>query len=224
MWIGYDAPSDTMRDFPRVGFEGAAREGGERLSEYVDGLRATDTGTQAHLTVVGHSYGSTATAHAATDAGLAADDIVLVGSPGAGGGVDHASDLGVGADHVWAGNNSRDGVAQLADDGWIGGGTLFGAGLGNDVAEDDFGANRFRAELTTRNENTNLSDAHENYFKPGSESLYNIAQIVVGDYDQVVAADHTYDPFWRSPVDPEWDRTPENYDKWLHTQRKRWDR
>lgn len=208
MWIGYDAPNNVDQDAISVLNEGPATNGGELLSRYVDGLRASDSGAQAHLTVVGHSYGSTTTAHAATDAGLAADDIVLVGSPGAGGGVDHASDLGVGAEHVWAGNNSRDLVAAAADNGWFGAGTIFGAGLGNDVGEEEFGANRFQAESPTRNDDFRNFDDHVKYFDPGGEALFNIGQIVVGDYDEVVAAGQTYDPLLFPPQDPEWDRTP----------------
>ncbi|MFC8192156.1 alpha/beta hydrolase [Cellulomonas sp. NPDC057328] len=206
MWIGYDAPSDW--DSLTVAQEARATEGGERLARYVEGLRASREGSPAHLTVVGHSYGSTTTAHAASDHGLAADDIVLVGSPGAGGGVDHASDLGVGADHVWSGNNSHDPVAMLADNGWVGGGTLGGAGMGNDVAEDDFGANRFRAESTTRGTGWDPFADHTKYFDQGTESIFNIGQIVVGDYDEVLRAEHTYDPWWWDPVDPERDREP----------------
>ncbi|QCB94389.1 alpha/beta hydrolase [Cellulomonas shaoxiangyii] len=206
MWIGYDAPSDW--DSASVAGEGRAIDGGEALARYVDGLRASRDGSPAHLTVVGHSYGSTTTGHAASDHGLAADDIVLVGSPGAGGGVDHASDLGVGADHVWAGNNSRDPVAGLADNGWLGGHTLFGAGLGNDVGEDDFGANRFDAESTTRGEGLDPFADHTKYFDEDTEALFNIGQIVVGDYDEVLGADHKYDPWYRGPVDPEYDRDP----------------
>ena len=222
MWIGYDAPNDWFKDVGRVAFEGAATDGGELLARYVDGLRATDTGAQAHLTVVGHSYGSTTTAHAASDVGLAVDDIVLVGSPGAGGGVDHASDLGVGADHVWAGNNSRDPVAALADQGWVGLGTVFGAGLGNSITEDEFGANRFRAESTTRNDWVRNFDDHVKYFDQGSESLYNIAHIVVGEYDGVAGAEHTYDPLVLPPQDPEASRTPESMKKWWKNETERW--
>lgn len=221
MWIGYDAPNNGADVFG-VAAEGAATRGGELLSRYVDGLRATDTGAEAHLTVVGHSYGSTTTAHAASDHGLAADDIVLVGSPGAGGGVDHASDLGVGADHVWAGNNSRDPVAALADQGWVGLGTVFGGGLGNSITEDEFGANRFRAESTTRNDWVRNFDDHVKYFDQGSESLYNIAHIVVGEYDGVAAAEHTYDPLVLPPQDPEASRTPESMKKWWDDETERW--
>lgn len=210
MWIGYDAPSDW--DSATVAGEGRAEEGGELLSRYIDGLRASRDGSPAHLTVIGHSYGSTTTAHGATDHGLAADDIVLVGSPGAGGGVEHASELGVGADHVWAGNNSRDLVAALADDGWVGGWMLGGAGLGNDIVEDDFGANRFQAESTTRADVMRNFGDHTKYFDPDTESLYNIGQIVVGDYDQVLAAEHSYDPWYDGPVDPEATRDPQSFD------------
>jgi hypothetical protein len=206
MWIGYDAPSDW--DSATVATEGRAEAGGELLSRYIDGLRASRDGSPAHLTVIGHSYGSTTTAHGATDHGLAADDIVLVGSPGAGGGVEHASELGVGADHVWAGNNSRDIVAALADDGWVGGWLLGGAGLGNDIVEDDFGANRFQAESTTRADILRNVGDHTKYFDPDTESLYNIGQVVVGDYDEVLRAEHSYDPWYDGVQDPEASREP----------------
>jgi hypothetical protein len=211
MWIGYDAPSDW--DSATVGTEGRAEEGGELLSRYIDGLRASREGSPAHLTVIGHSYGSTTTAHGATDHGLAADDIVLVGSPGAGAGVEHASELGVRADHVWAGNNSRDLVTALADDGWTGGWMLGGAGLGNDIVEDDFGANRFQAESTTRADVMRNFGDHTKYFDQDTESLYNIGQIVVGDYDEVLGAEHSYDPWYDGPVDPEATRDPRPLDE-----------
>lgn len=210
MWIGYDAPSDW--DSLTVAGEGRAEEGGELLSRYVDGLRASREGEPAHLTVIGHSYGSTTTAHGATDHGLAVDDIVLVGSPGAGGGVEHADELGVGADHVWAGNNSRDLVAALADDGWVGGWVLGGAGLGNDIVEDDFGANRFQAESTTRADVVRNFGDHTKYFDADTESVYNIGQVVVGDYDEVLGAEHSTDPWWDGPQDPEAERDPQSFE------------
>ncbi|MEV7972509.1 alpha/beta hydrolase [Cellulomonas sp. NPDC089187] len=206
IWIGYDSPDgwgcgSTLR-------ETNATRGGAYLADYVDGLNASRRAGDAHITVIGHSYGSTTTAHGASDRGLEVDDIVLVGSPRAGGGVGHASQLGVGEDHVWAGNNSRDLVAALADNGWVGGGALGGAGLGNDVGEDDFGAQRFRAESVTRNEHVRNFSDHTKYFGERTESLSNIGSIVVGDYDAVTRADPTYDPWWGPVQDPEWDREP----------------
>ena len=93
-WIGYDAPGDLGGV---VGEDLAHRKGGGLLADDVDGLRAGRDGPPAHVTVVGHSYGSTTVGHAAHDHHLAVDDIVLVGSPGVGGGNHHATDLGVGS-------------------------------------------------------------------------------------------------------------------------------
>lgn len=211
MWIGYDAPDNAPftgdGDFAGVLTEGAAEAGGKRLADTVDGLRAGRDGDPAHLTVIGHSYGSTTTGYGASDYGLAVDDIVFVGSPGVGGEVDNASDLNIDPEHVWDGRNSRDIIATLGNHGWVNGGTLLGAGLGDDPSEDDFGANRFQAEATDRGDVRWFGD-HSKYFDPSSESLYNISQIVNGDYGQVQSAEQTYDPWYDGPQDPEWDRDP----------------
>lgn len=203
-WIGYDHPTDW--DIGNTVTEAAAIDGGARLARYVDGLKEARTTEIRTHTVIGHSYGSTTSAHAASDHGLAVDNLVLIGSPGAGGGIDHASQLNV--PQVFAGNNSRDIVAALADNGWVGGHTLLGAGLGNDVAEDTFGAVRFTAEDPGRNPVFRNIEDHVKYFNRGTESIYNMGQIMVGDYHEVVTAQHTYDPWWSAPIDPEATRTP----------------
>lgn len=201
MWIGYDAPSDT--DLGGTVTEAAAIAGGAALAKHVEGLAAARGDNPPHMTVIGHSYGSTTMAHAASDHAMAADDLVFLGSPGAGGDVHHASDLG---DHtVWAGNNSRDLVGTLADDGWVNGSTVNGAGLGRDVGEDTFGANRFQAEDPRRGPTINTDD-HLRYWDRGTESVFNIGQIVVGDDSEVVRAAPVHDPWYSGPVDPEWDR------------------
>lgn len=212
-WIGYDAPSDW--DTGSVLFEGKATEGGELLANHVAGLQAARGDNPPHMTVVGHSYGSTTMAHAATDHGMGSivDDLVFLGSPGAGS-AEHASDLGPA--QVWAGNASRDPVARLADDGWVNGGTFFGAGMGRDVAEDTFGAIRFQAEDVDRNAWQDdgfitSMHSHSSYWEPGSESLYNLGLIVGGNDAAVVQAGHTYDPWYAGVQDHEYDRTPNTY-------------
>ncbi|HET8960516.1 alpha/beta hydrolase [Nocardioides sp.] len=214
-WIGYDAPDnmpwDEGWDAAGVVTEDMATRGGERLADTLDGLRSARDGEPAHLTAIGHSYGSTTTGHAAHDQGIPVDDLVLVGSPGAGGGTDTAGDTGVATDHVWAGANSRDPIANLGNHGWVHGETAFGAGLGDDPAEDDFGAHRFRAESTTRADDAiglDAFDDHSKYFDHDTEALYNISQIVNGNYDAVEHADHVYDPFYAGVRDPELDRDP----------------
>jgi hypothetical protein len=219
-WIGYDAPDnlpwdDGGWDAAGVVGEGMAEGGGERLADAVDGLRASRDGDPAHLTAIGHSYGSTTTGHAAHDHGLPVDDLVFVGSPGVGGDTNNAGDTGVDPAHVWAGTNSHDPIADLGNHGWVHLETAFGAGLGDDPAEDDFGANRFQAESTTRGEGSvaglSFGD-HSKYFDHDSESLYNISQVVNGDYDAVRQADHIHDPWYAGPGDPESDRTPTSPD------------
>lgn len=208
--IGYDAPDNLPPDgldAAGVVTEDLATAGGERIADALDGLRAVRPDDPTHLTAIGHSYGSTTLGHAASDHGVPVDELVVVGSPGLGGEVDSADDLGVDPGHVWAGANSRDPIAHLADDGWIGLGTLDGAGLGNDPTEDDFGANRFAAEDPSRGPGLDV-DQHSLYFDHDTESLYDIASIVNGDYGDVLPADHVHDPWHGPPEDPEEDRDP----------------
>ena len=214
-WIGYDAPDnlpwDEGWDAPGVVTEEMATNGGERLADALDGIRASGDGDSAHLTVIGHSYGSTTTGHAAHDHGIPVDDLVFVGSPGVGGDTDHAGDTGVDTDHVWAGANSRDPIADLGNHGWVHGETVSGAGLGDDPAEDDFGARRFRAESVTRADDgigLDAFDDHSKYFDHDTEALYNLSQIVNGNYDAVGLADHVHDPWYAGVRDPEFDRDP----------------
>lgn len=211
-WIGYDAPDNTPWsgegfDAAGVSNEAAASAGGARLADLVDGLRASRDGDPAHVTAVGHSYGSTTTGHAANDHGLDVDDLVFVGSPGVGGDTNNAGDTGVDPDHVWAGANSRDPVTYLANHGWFHGETVLGAGLGDDPAEDDFGANRFQAEDPSRGDLPAFGQ-HSLYFEHDTESLHNISSIINGDYDAVLHAERNYDPWYAGVQDPELDRDP----------------
>ena len=214
-WIGYDAPDNppwaTDGDASGVLDEGLAAQGGERLADTLDGLRASRGGDPAHLTAIGHSYGSTTLGHAAHDEGVPVDDLVFVGSPGVGGDTDDAGDTGVDPQHVWAGANSRDPVADLANHGAVHLELVGGLGLGDDPAEDDFGAQRFRAESTTRADDAAGLDAfadHGKYFDPDTESLYNLAQIVTDHPGRVLLAGPVHDPWYAGPQDPEFDRTP----------------
>lgn len=205
IWLGYDTP-ESFADKATL-TEGRAEDGGARLADDISGILAS-RGDDPHLTVIGHSYGSTTVAHAASaGSGIDADEVVLVGSPGAGGGNDHASDLTVGnpdAD-VWVGRNSRDAVTYLGDEGTVDLGTLFGAGLGRNPAEDTFGATRFEAEDPGKGYYVGI-DQHGHYFDPDTESLANMGRIVVGDDGSVTEAPHVHDPWLGEAEDPEYDR------------------
>ena len=131
-WIGYDAPSGW--DSGRVGFEGSATDGGNRLADTLDGIRASQD-DRSHLTVIGHSYGSTTMGHALSDHDVDVDEAIAIGSPGLGANADDVSEIDVPDGHFFVGRNSDDPVADLGDKGWVNKGLAFGAGLGNDPAD-----------------------------------------------------------------------------------------
>ena len=105
-----------------------------------------------HLTVIGHSYGSTTAGTALRDRETGTDDVVLVGSPGPG--VERAKQLHLPAGHVFVGASSRDPVSYLDR-------------FGKDPAHASFGATRFRAEDPTRNSWRVDVDDHSKYFDAG---------------------------------------------------------
>ncbi|WP_341231623.1 alpha/beta hydrolase [Nocardioides salarius] len=199
-WLGYDTPEGPI-DLDTI-TRGRAEDGGERLADAIDGLRASRPGDDAHLTVIGHSYGSTTTSYAATDHALGADDVALIGSPGAGP-ADTADDFSVGEGNVWVGRNSRDAVTFFGDEGWL----HTPGGLGIDPSSEDFDARRFEAESTERGGVRSFED-HSRYYDHDSESLYNLGRIVDGQHDAVNGADQSYDPWWRWADDPEGEREP----------------
>ncbi len=157
-WLGYDTP--TLRT---VTSSAPADHGAELLAEAVSGLLASRGSGNPHLTVVGHSYGSTTAALATVRAPGSVDDLVLVGSPGAA--VEQAVNLPVPAGHVWVGSSDDDLVTRLA---WF----------GPDPAGAQFGAQRFPAEVTAPG--SGVFDAHGHYFDDAGQSLSEIGRIVAG--------------------------------------------
>ncbi|MEV7398280.1 alpha/beta hydrolase [Aeromicrobium sp. NPDC092404] len=174
-WIDYDAPSsadgmtDNPLDFLQVATQDKATDGGERFADFVTGLRASDQGSQAHFTAIGHSYGSTTVSHAATDQVLPVDDMVLIGSPGTGS-ADHATDL-MADGNVYVGSADYDPVTLL-------GGPGLGA-LGHDPSQADFGAHRFEVDPGSYRVQ-DLLDNHSSYFNQDSTSLDAMADVVAG--------------------------------------------
>lgn len=179
-WLDYDAPSgdpltglEDLRDLGSVVGPDAADRGGQRLAAFIDGLRASDKGPDAHLTVIGHSYGSTTVGHALQD-GAGVHDAILLGSPGQ---PEHTATALTGG-QVWVGSRDDDPVTLVgAEDGP---GTL-----GTDPAQASFGATRFE----TGDGPSRLQDAltnHTTYFQ--GESLRNMAAIVT-DHDDDVTID-----------------------------------
>ncbi|WP_433538354.1 alpha/beta hydrolase [Micromonospora sp. CA-249363] len=180
-WLGYDTPSaDT--DIVTAPFGGKSEAGARALDGFVDGLRAAHDGSPSHLTVIGHSYGSTVLGEAAsTGNGLAADDMIAVGSPGMR--VDTASELNVDPRHVWVGAASDDTLVARPEEnaGWLTGVPLVGGwvaegavGIHGPAPHDpQFGANVFHVDTS----------GHSGYWTPNSQALNSQVAVIIGDYD-----------------------------------------
>lgn len=189
-WLGYDAPS--LRG---VLSDDAAEAGADLLAADLMAVQASRY-VMPHLTVIGHSYGSTTTATALRDYVTGVDEAVLVGSPGAN--VENVSALHVPAGHVFVGASSRDPVSYTDR-------------FGLDPTHERFGAVRFQAEDVTRNSWRVDIDDHSKYFEPKTESMANIANIVVGQYAGVALAAYRDEvPFLPDGInaDPEAHREP----------------
>ncbi|WP_345453240.1 alpha/beta hydrolase [Nocardioides marinquilinus] len=192
-WIGYDAPDlhvdgvgdlvdpGVLGDAGAVADETKARDGGAALVEFVDGLRAADELDPSHLTMLGHSYGSTTAAWSAA-LGADADDLVLTGSPGAGEGHDTVGDLGLTGDHVFVLAAERDPIT------WLGGDSPLG--LGPDPAQDSFGGTRLDAWDGRRfgpgDLGTAFTENHGSYTDEHSRSLGNVVAVATGEDPTVV--------------------------------------
>jgi pimeloyl-ACP methyl ester carboxylesterase len=158
-WLGYDAPQTQ----DALSYDGS-RDGGHRLTPFIAGLHAAHDAVPSHVTLVGHSYGSTVVAEAALH-GLHVDDIIAAGSPGMH--TDRAEHLGLDPRHVWSGLATDDPIG-----GWLGDLPLV---HGEEPTDPAFGANQFVVD----------THGHSGYWTPNSTSLRNQAAIVVGRYDLV---------------------------------------
>ena len=207
VWMGYHAP-DSAFD-PQIGQTTLARDGGGLLAGDVNALAVTHQTGASHVTVIGHSYGSTTVADAAAGSGMHANDVVLVGCPGtdlAHSANDfHLSDGG----HVYVGAASSDPITHL---GGVQGhlpGTGVTVGLGSDPAVEGYGSTRFKAEAPGL---TSPLKDHSSYFTPGNESLFSIGDIASGHGDALAHDDMTAEhrgTYWLpDEFDPESLRRP----------------
>ncbi|MGC9380286.1 alpha/beta hydrolase [Streptomyces sp. MH13] len=171
-WLDYNAPDSIV---PQASSGKYAEEGGPRLYDFLQGNREAHenaSGSTAHTTVIGHSYGSTVVGVSAQSGSWrdpeAVDDYIFAGSPGVQ--ADRAGDLGTGADHVWAmGAPGDDQVVRQ-------GGRLIGLGDNLTIPTDEsFGGNIMKSD----------SGDHGGFWDPNSQSLRNQAAVITGKYHRV---------------------------------------
>ncbi|MBV9026300.1 MAG: hypothetical protein JO362_21480 [Streptomycetaceae bacterium] len=179
VWLGYTAPQWLTG--PAEGRY--ADMGAPQLADFVNSLSLTHQGS-SHVTVIGHSYGSTVVGAALGHYGMHADDAVFVGSPGVT--VDHAADLHMDPSHVWAGHMQNDVVpssslpasadpAKYLDD--------YSERYGTDPVSREFGGRAFASGYGQGDP----ASSHSDYWNAGSLSLSNMTHIVTGNYEFVSA-------------------------------------
>jgi hypothetical protein len=165
-WMGYRTP-----DLTNVLSLGLAQAGAVHLEDTVKGLDASRVENEPRVTVIAHSYGSTAATIALSSHTIHVDDLVVLGSPGSV--VPTAAKLAVNSGNVYAAAAPLDPVAGSGVFGEDPGATAFGATL-LDVAggTDPFTEQHLTGTLT-----------HNTYFVPGSQSMRNLALIGIGRGD-----------------------------------------
>jgi hypothetical protein len=175
-WLGYDAPGWS---YPGPSSQSFADAGAPKLAAFVNSLTANHHGA-GHVTVIGHSYGSTLVGDAFAHAGMKADDVIFVGSPGVT--VDKASQLGLDPSHVWASKAKFDPIPEISASqhplNWTDDHSVW---FGNDPTSSAFGGRTFDA-----GEGSGVTHAHSEYWYPGP-SLDNMTHIVTGQPDKVTA-------------------------------------
>ncbi len=153
-WVGYDNPNGLHDAMNR----GEALYGAPRLERFVNQLReGHEISPQTpHISVFGHSYGSTVAGLAALG-GMKADDVVLFGSPGVGERFVGAEDF---SQRIWAARTWLDIIGAVS------------TALGSDPASLEFNALRVPLGPDQR--------SHSDYIMRGTLGTLNFAKILTG--------------------------------------------
>jgi hypothetical protein len=163
-WLGYHTP-----DLSSVLKLDDAKAGAQWLDDALTGVRALRGSHQPYLSVLAHSYGSTAALLALFTGGVSVDALAVVGCPG--GAASSVYDLDVRDGNVYVGSALLDPVA--------------GSGLfGTDPGGESYGAHRMgtRGGIDPIDGRLMLPTiGHNGYFAPGTESLRNLALVALGD-------------------------------------------
>jgi len=175
-WIGYQAPqwSETLGS-NSVSLDNAAKDGAAQLVPFLQGIGAARE-HDAHLSVLGHSYGST-TAGLALQQNTGVDDVVFFGSPGL-----HTSqvkDLLVPDGHAYYIEARWDPVGDLGTFGIDPShmdGIEHASAKQSTVVDPLTGETRHFAEVT----------GHSSYLVNDSTSQYNMSVVVAGVPDRRV--------------------------------------
>ena len=179
-WLGYDAPGGS--DLVGMATPNLAEEGSKRLSGFLTGIHESRLhgAGDAHMTLVGHSYGSTTSGMAATKTKLGViDDMILYASPGMG--TYDSRNFHVSQRHLWVSAVPNGDSIQ---------GLGFFTGLGKDPAELNSGFAHLSGDargysgydrFATRNYKLPFQTSnHAVYLEEGTETLRDFGRVVSG--------------------------------------------
>jgi hypothetical protein len=176
-WMGYRTPG--ISDFMSLDL---AHLGADRLVRTLDGIRSVRVGHEPQLGVVAHSYGSTTAMIALSSGRVSVDSLTMLGSPGSS--VTAADQLAVAPGQVYVGGAHWDPVAGTGFFGTDPGRAAFGAARLDLLATDD---------PDGRGDVFRQPFGHNDYLKPGTASLHDVALIAVGRGDLVRDEHHEGD-------------------------------
>jgi len=163
-WIGYSTPG--VFDIASLD---RANEGATLLGQAVKGIQSVRSGAQPYLTLVTHSYGSTAAMIELAKGGIQVDALAMIGSPGSA--AQSAAALSVKNDNVFVGEAAWDPVVNMAFYGSDPGASSFGARTMSVAGGVDAVTKKTMAAAI----------GHLGYFDPGTEAMRNIALIGLGE-------------------------------------------
>ena len=145
-----------------------AEEGRDSLAGAIEGLQALRAGDEPYISVIGHSYGSTAALMALTEYDFEVDALAMVGSPGSP--AKSVDELHVRDGNVFVGEAAWDPIPNSAY-------------FGSDPGSASYGAKPMGVAGGTdavTHQPLKPSFGHNEYFSPGTESMRNFALVAIG--------------------------------------------
>jgi len=159
-WIGYQTPG--VLDIASLD---RAESGANFLGHAIQGIRAARAGSQPFVSLVTHSYGSTAAMMELAKGGMTVDALAIIGSPGSA--AQSASALAVKNGNVFVGEAAWDPIVNTAF-------------YGSDPGASAFGAHRMDVAAATdpiTHKSLAAAVGHLGYFDTGTTAMRNLALI-----------------------------------------------
>jgi pimeloyl-ACP methyl ester carboxylesterase len=170
-WIGYQTPA-----LMNIGGLDLATQGADALESAIAGLQATRIGNEPFISIMAHSYGSTAALLALQRDTVTVDALALLGCPGSD--AQSASQLSVRNQNVFVAEANLDPVVHSAFFGSDPGSASYGASLIDVAGGTD----------PVDHQKLSASIGHNGYFTKGSESMRNLALIGIDEARLVTIA------------------------------------